>query len=149
MYSDTQVQNIDNTAVARESVGTLCTQIHRYKTLTILEWPGTLWVHSVLRHRYKTLTTLQWLGYLIVHCLLKHMHMIDTAAARGSVGTLCTQTHRCKRSTILQWLGTLWVHCVLCGYTVYSNRYKTSTPLLWLGTLYTLCTQTQEYKTLA
>ena len=48
--------------------------------------------------------------------------MIDTAAARGFVGTLCTQTHRCKISTILQWLGTLWVHCVLCGYTVYSDK---------------------------
>ena len=99
MYSDTWVQNIQDTPVARDSMGTQCTQIHRYKTLT----------------------TLQWLGSLIVHYLLKHMHMNDTAAAKGSMGTLCTQTHRCKRSTTLQWLGTLWVHCVLCGYTVYSD----------------------------
>ena len=50
VYSDTQVQNIDNTAVARDSMGTLCTQIHRYKTMTTLQWLGTLWVHIVLRY---------------------------------------------------------------------------------------------------
>lgn len=37
MYSDTWVQNIQDTPVAGDSMGTQCTQIHMYKTLTTLQ----------------------------------------------------------------------------------------------------------------